>query len=132
MSRFRSAPVWLPGIGLLLLVAGPPTGAGGRPQAGEGSESARRHVIEIQAFEYRPASLEVAPGDTVVWVNRDLVPHTVTAGRGDWDSGKIEPGDAWRQVVRSDRGLRYTCTYHPNMEGTLELETAHETKGAAR
>ena len=50
---------------------------------GAKADSAPRiHQIAIQGFVYTPASLEVAVGDTVVWTNRDVVPHTVTAESG--------------------------------------------------
>jgi len=39
----------------------------------------RRHRVTIQGLRFTPADVVAAPGDTVVWVNRDLVPHTVTA-----------------------------------------------------
>ena len=34
---------------------------------------ARMHTIEIRGMEFHPAELTVALGDTVVWINRDVV-----------------------------------------------------------
>ena len=40
----------------------------------------QRHVVEIRNLEFTPKELTV--GDTITWINYDLVPHTVTADHG--------------------------------------------------
>src|SRR2546423_277336 len=46
-------------------------------------------------MEFHPAVLTVAAGDTVVWVNRDIVPHTATATGGTkWDTGQLTHGQS--------------------------------------
>ena len=42
----------------------------------------QRHVVEIRNLEFTPKELTVVPGDTITWINYDLVPHTVTADDG--------------------------------------------------
>lgn len=79
----------------------------------------RRHVVEIRAFEYHPASLDLAAGDTVVWVNRDAVPHTATAADGGWNSGSIPGGGSWSRAFVEAQGGAYSCTFHPGMVGRL-------------
>src|SRR3712207_496669 len=39
-------------------------------------------TVEIRNNAFVPAQLNVAPGTTVTFVNRDTVPHTVTADNG--------------------------------------------------
>ena len=46
---------------------------------------ADRHVFEIVKFKFVPAQLQVAAGDTIVWVNKDIVPHTITSTDKSWD-----------------------------------------------
>lgn len=87
----------------------------GAPVAGV----ARTHVVEIRGFEYSPSHLELAVGDTVVWINRDVVPHTATDSAGGWDSGRIANSGKWHWVAESEGRLRYLCTYHPSMRATL-------------
>jgi len=41
-----------------------------------------------------------AVGDTLVWSNRDVVPHTATADGGGWNTGSIPAGGERRVVVR--------------------------------
>ena len=63
-----------------------------RPPA---AEPARTHRVVIQGLLYRPETLVVRRGDTVVWVNDDPMPHTVTAA-GEFDSRTIDAGKSWR------------------------------------
>ena len=84
------------------------------------SQPPRSHAIEIRAFKYAPASLQVRTGDTLVFTNRDIVPHTATARDTTWNSGDIAPGGTRRIVVTASRD--YFCLYHPNMTAKVELE----------
>lgn len=68
---------------------------------------------------FQPAQLRVARGDTIVWINRDFVPHTA-AITGTWDTGTIEQGDSAVTVVSGHSGM-WHCAFHPTMEGTLTL-----------
>jgi plastocyanin len=72
---------------------------------------------------FHPAELAVAPGDTVVWINRDIVPHTATAGgRREWTTGLLASGDSGSQVIRQPGPISYRCALHPTMRGTLTVE----------
>jgi plastocyanin len=88
---------------------------------GEGKTAPRRHVVEISGFGYEPASVEVAPGDTIVWVNRDVVPHTATAVDGGWDTGSIAAGESWSGVLPVGAESVYTCAFHPGMKARIRL-----------
>ena len=76
-------------------------------------------AITISKFEYTPTPLTVHLGDTVVWLNKDLVPHTVTAPGGAFDSGTFGPGTSWKLVTNKTGTFHYSCTLHPNMKATL-------------
>jgi plastocyanin len=83
--------------------------------------SRRRHTVIIEGVKYEPEALTVKRGDTVVWVNKDPFPHTVTAA-GVFDSHSIAAGASWKYVVRKAGEYAYTCALHPNMKGTLKVE----------
>jgi plastocyanin len=76
------------------------------------------HHVEIRAFRYQPDTLTAATGDTVVWINRDVVPHTATAG-GAWDTGQINASGEGRAVAGAPGTHDYVCAYHPNMRAVL-------------
>jgi plastocyanin len=80
------------------------------------------HTVEIRGMEFHPAVLTVAVGDTIVWINRDIVPHTATAsGRRDWDTGQLLQGQTGRYIARARGIARYVCTLHPTMHGKLVI-----------
>ncbi len=86
---------------------------------GAGGTAARRHVVEMSGFGFEPAVLEIAAGDTVVWINRDAVPHTATAADSAWDTGSIAPGASWVGVLPEGAEGEYICTFHPVMKGQI-------------
>ena len=42
-----------------------------------------------------------APGDTIVWVVKDLVPHTATSKAGGFDSKDIQADKSWRNTIHT-------------------------------
>jgi len=101
----------------LLAEAVAPPGAPLPGLAGHGT----RHVVEMRAFAFAPAELEVEVGDTVVWLNRDPVPHTASDSLGAWDSGTLAAGARWTWVARAPGRVSYLCALHPAMRAVLTV-----------
>ncbi|RQS14464.1 cupredoxin family copper-binding protein [Burkholderia sp. Bp8998] len=79
------------------------------------------HRITIEGMRFNPASLTVERGDTIVWVNQDLVAHTATAA-GAFDSHAIAPGASWTYVANTPGRHAVVCTFHPEMTATLTVK----------
>jgi plastocyanin len=79
------------------------------------------HRVTIDAFEFKPATLTVKQGDSVVWRNADPVPHSATA-KGTFDSGPLATGASWRYTATKKGRFDYVCTLHPTMKGVLVVE----------
>jgi plastocyanin len=77
------------------------------------------HEVRIGAMRFEPAVIDARPGDTIVWINEDFLPHTATSKDGSWDSGEIAPGATWKLAVSADPNGDYLCTFHPMMTGTI-------------
>ena len=77
--------------------------------------------VVIEHFAFAPSSVDVAPGDTVVFINRDITPHTATAVDGSWTTADIAGGKSERFVVRVAGTGAYFCRYHPVMKGQLVI-----------
>ncbi|WP_427912385.1 cupredoxin domain-containing protein [Ramlibacter sp. MMS24-I3-19] len=82
---------------------------------------AATHDVTIEGMKFEPAEVTVRAGDTVVWHNKDLVPHTATAA-GTFDSKEIGPGKQWSWTARKPGRQPYVCTYHPGMQGTVVVQ----------
>lgn len=80
----------------------------------------QRHVVEIRGMAFHPEVLQVRRGDTVVWINRDIVPHTATATRqSGWDTGTLLQGKSGQYVASHGGEDAYFCRLHPVMLGKL-------------
>jgi len=79
------------------------------------------HQVVMRAVQYQPSAITAAVGDTVEWVNRDLVPHTSTAAGGRWDSKVVPPNESWRTVMTAAGVQTYSCTIHPTMQGRITV-----------
>ena len=83
--------------------------------------SPKNHNINIKAFKFEPQHIVVKVGDTIVWTNKDLAPHTATASEGSWDTGEIIKNEMRSVKVTEGMETSYFCAFHPHMKGTIEL-----------
>ena len=88
---------------------------------------ARTHTVTIENMRFEPADLTVRPGDTIVWVNHDLFPHTATATGGGFDSRPIDAGSSWQFTPRTPGEMAYVCTLHPTMKATVRVDAGSES-----
>jgi plastocyanin len=69
---------------------------------------------------FHPEVLQVRRGDTVVWINRDIVPHTASGTMNPtWDTGSLSLGGTGVYVVHHEGVEPYYCRLHPTMQGKL-------------
>lgn len=61
-------------------------------------------------------------GATVVWINQDPVPHTVTADDGSFDSGTLATVASTSHTFNKPGTYAYHCTFHPSMHGTIVVQ----------
>ena len=111
---------------LVLAVAGPaamvrenrPAGQAQAAAAGGGGAVAAP-VVRMENIAFVPATLTVDRGTEVLFENKDVAPHTVTAQAARIDSGTLGPGKSFRLVV--NQPLDYLCTIHPSMTAKILL-----------
>jgi plastocyanin len=80
------------------------------------------HKVTIEGMRFRPEVLTVEAGDSILWVNKDPFPHTVTSRAGDFDSHEIGPGESWTYTARTGGEFPYICRLHPTMRARLRVE----------
>ncbi len=89
------------------------------------SEAARKnkgyakHTVIIENMVFNPKEIAVHVGDTIVWINKDLVPHTATGISNTMESGSISAGSKWSAKIKKEMVGDYHCSFHPTMTGTI-------------
>jgi plastocyanin len=74
-------------------------------------------AIDKLAYGRIPPGLRV--GDTILWINRDIFRHTVTApGHFNLD---LAAGTKGRMTLGKAGIFPFTCKYHPGMKGILKV-----------
>jgi len=91
--------------GALLLVAAPAPGA------------AATHVVTIEQMKYG-AVPPLKAGDVVVFVNKDIFRHTVTASNGSFNLD-LMPGKRESLRINTAGRAAFYCKYHPGMRGSM-------------
>jgi plastocyanin len=81
----------------------------------------KTHTITIEGMRFQPEVLTVSRGDTIVWVNRDMVPHTATSKAGGFDSKTILADESWKYAAATKGDFAYICMFHPAMKATLHV-----------
>lgn len=107
---------------LAMVVAAALLGLGLPAASVSAPRKAQTHTVTVENMVFNPASLTVAVGDTVVWVNKDLVPHTATTQKKGFDSGIIGAGASWRLTMQEKGDWSYLCTLHPAMKATVRVK----------
>ncbi len=105
--------------GLVLLASSASAGAMQQTR-----RKAKTHTVKIEGMVFTPRRLTIDAGDTVTWINNDIVEHTATAADGSFDSKMIAAGKSWKQTFKSKGDFPYVCKYHPTMKGTLKVTAA--------
>ena len=87
-----------------------------------GSAHAADTMIRIRKFAFEPKEITVAPGTTIVWINRDETPHQIKADDGGFVSPALDTDDQYERVFAKEGDFSYVCTLHPFMTGIVHVK----------
>jgi plastocyanin len=87
----------------------------GATASGPGSVAGEVRMVQLK---YAPDSIAISAGQTVTWVNRDSLDHTVTF-EGDSAAVTIAPNSAFSRRFDTPGVYPYHCTPHPFMRGVV-------------
>ena len=90
------------------------------PGAPSIAAASRTHVVVIDKMKFGAVPAGVRPGDTVVWVNKDVFRHTATARDGSFNVD-LAAGARGKMIVRKGGAIPFYCKYHPGMRGMLRV-----------
>ena len=90
-----------------------------------GMMAAPAHAATIQItldnMVFAPAEVSAKVGDTVEWINKDVLAHSATARNGDFDV-ITPPKKTVTSVLKKAGAVEYYCRFHPNMKAVLRIE----------
>lgn len=99
----------------------PPTPTSSQNVGGGGSAESKNVVIADFAFS--PSTLTVKKGDTVIWINEDAVPHTVTSDSGsELASETLASRATFEHTFDSAGTFEYHCGIHQEMTGIVIVQ----------
>ena len=80
--------------------------------------------IDIKNFAFVPATLTVAAGTAVTWVNQDEEPHNIVSlGKPRvFRSQGLDGGEKYSFVFDKPGTYEYVCSVHPHMHGTIVVK----------
>jgi plastocyanin len=95
------------------------TGAAVAQQVATGSAE-----VDIENFAFRPATLTIAAGTAVTWVNQDEEPHNiVNVGQPRlFRSGGLDGSEKYTFVFDKPGTYEYICSVHPHMHGVIVVK----------
>ena|SRR5438093_10267029 len=100
-------------IGIALLVLGSATTA----------QSAGTMMIKVENYSFMPSELVVKPGTTVIWVNKDDSPHTISSTNHVLASKAMDTDDQFSFTFDKEGDYKYFCTLHPYMVGVVKVRS---------
>ncbi|MHC4445434.1 MAG: cupredoxin domain-containing protein [Planctomycetota bacterium] len=89
------------------------------PQGGNGGDSGMT-TVRMQNIAFNPKTITIQVGQTVQWINNDLLPHTVTSGNPEdqdagsmFDSALLFLNGTFQHTFNETGTFVYYCRVHP-------------------
>ena len=79
-------------------------------------------TVRTLDFRFDPNRIQVPAGTTVSWQNLGSTLHTVTAQKGEFDSGDIPAGGTYSRTFDTPGTFIYLCSPHPWMIADLQVQ----------
>lgn len=111
--------------GLLLAMMAMVLAAAARATQESGAQP-RRVEIRMRGNSFSPRTATLTLGDTVEWVNTDIVRHDAVREEL-FDSGELRRQERFAWVPTDTGTVRYQCTIHSRMRGTLRVRAPKES-----
>ncbi len=75
-------------------------------------------TVLISSMQFLPAKIQAEMGDTITWINNDLVDHNVRDTIHNlFYSDTLKTNQSYRWIVTESAS--YICTIHPTMNGSI-------------
>jgi plastocyanin len=75
--------------------------------------------VNIDNFAFTPKELTVKAGTTIVFHNRDDIPHSVVGSKGEFHSKAPIRTIVFHSPSQETGSYAYSCGLHPRMQGRI-------------
>jgi plastocyanin len=75
--------------------------------------------VNIDNFAFTPKELTVKAGTTIVFLNRDDIPHSVVGSNGEFHSKALDTDESFSFTFAKAGSYAYSCGLHPKMQGRI-------------
>jgi plastocyanin len=89
------------------------------PAAALAADAAPSVTVKIHNMQFTPATLAIAAGTKVTWINEDAAPHTVTDRNRVFRSAALDNAESYSFTFSGPGDFTYYCTIHPMMVGRI-------------
>jgi len=115
-TNIRNARPWRHRLSTAVLI----TSLIAAPAVVFGQSAGHEYTVEMRNMDYGAVPSKLKVGDTINWVNRDTVVHSVTARDHSFDV-RINPGQSAKMPLNTAGRIPFYCLFHPQMRGTLTV-----------
>jgi plastocyanin len=77
--------------------------------------------VNIDNFAFTPMEFTVKAGTTIVFHNRDDIPHSVVGSKGEFHSKALDTDDSFSFTFAKAGTYAYSCGLHPRMQGKITV-----------
>lgn len=100
------------------------TATGPAETAAQATTAPAGKVVEVKVdnFSFSPQTITVAPGTTVIWTNRDDIPHTVVSDDKVFKSKVLDTDEKFSFTFDKAGNFPYFCSIHPKMTGKVIVQ----------
>ena len=120
LKVFRNSVLFLYTLFLLNGCSSPDTNKS-KNEPAEQNISQTADTVVLQQMQFIPTVINAKIGDTIVWINKDLVDHDVTADSSKaFYSDTLHVGKVWKMAVTDSAS--YHCSIHPTMKGKIVIK----------
>jgi plastocyanin len=114
--------MWVAGVATSVMIAMALLLAGSPIVAAADQSSAATAAVKIDNFSFGPQTLTVPVGATVIWTNRDDIPHTAVSTEGAFKSKVMDTDEKFSYTFTKAGTYSYYCTIHPKMTGQVVVQ----------
>ena len=88
------------------------------------------NTITIQNTTFSPNTLNIKPGTTVTWINKDNETQDIVSNSGIFDSGNLTTNQSYNYTFNQSGSYPFHSTVNTNLTGTIIVSATTNNSSA--